>query len=623
MKRFRTKLFPSRQQWRENRTSFLLCALSGLFGSIIFRQNWMGIFAWVALIPYFVALSRFRTAKSIVWGTYIFGFIWYYLSLWWLHTLTVFSLLIPAVVPLGAIFEATYFLAFAFPANFAMRRLPPWLTPWALALMWPGMEYMRTWTDMAFPWNYLGHSQAGSPLEQVIQWSDYGGVYLITFLLVAANAGLMMFGKVLPRVQFRGRIDRHGIAAVSAAMCVLLVFGIAMLGSTRRANVSSTHHDAWQQQKQQLSIAVIQPGISQTKKWDAIMGVPGDDPQASQKRFFQTDREMRDAALSLVHEASGMQPQLYVLPETTFLSPFFVYLTDLHRDLRKLAIDLNADLFFGADNRVPLVEYFGSRKSSNSSGTRTLPQMPLRLDDRGTTVPDWQKEPRMANFNSAWIVTAEDGLQPAAYNKLQLVPFGETVPVIGHLEWFQKLAIAGSFYPGTDAPIFESHGVRFGSVICFESAFSSLTSALARKGAQMIVVLTNDAWYDPKYLMEKGGFWGTLFKLPFLRGLAAAGPDQHFAQSVFRAIETRLPVVRSANTGISSIILPTGDVSERLRYGTAGHFTANVRVAQNELTFYARFGDWFAWCCLVVLAGVLAWMVWELSGARKMEGQNV
>jgi apolipoprotein N-acyltransferase len=359
-----------------------------------------------------------------------------------------------------------------------------------------------------------------------------------------------------------------------------------------------------------VTVAVIQPGTPQTEKWNAVMGVAGETDQQQQERFQRTDKQMRDDALRLIQQqfTSPTKPQLYVLPETTFLSAYFVYQSDLHEYLHALSKNLNADIFFGADNRMRRDEYFRHEQGSSS----TLPQMPTRTEANGTTTPDWEREQSdIVNFNSAWMVTPEHGLQPAAYNKLQLVPFGEMVPFIGHFQWFQRLAIAGSFYPGLDTPLFESHGVKFGSVICFESAFPSLTSALARKEAQMICVLTNDAWYDPKYLIEQGGFWGTLFKVPFLRGLAAAGPNQHFAHSVFRAIETRLPIVRSANTGISAVISPTGEIERSLPYSSAGQFVFDVAAPKHPPTFYVRHGDWFAWLSLVVLIGHLAWMVWE------------
>lgn len=616
----------------------MLCFLSGLFGAIIFRQNALGVFAWVALVPYFIALSRFTTARQVIAGTYVFGFTWYYLNLWWLHTLTVFSLWIPAGVPVLALAEATYFLPFAFAAHFAWRRLPQWMVPWVLALMWPGAEYLRMWTDLAFPWNYLSHSQVGAWGGDIIQWADLGGTFLVSFLLALGNATLATL--VVSRLRMRLLTPEKLVPTIravneSVTVAVVLIVALAFGGMLLRGagNAAAFSPGPVSGPKPiPFRVAVIQPGTSQLKKWDAMMGKPDDTPEVYNARFAATEQEMTSSTFSLVRRASEEQPvDLYVLPETTFLSPYFVYQQDVHRGLHQLAAELNADFFFGADNRLRFDDYLtyarpGYRDPQPSAPTTTmaLARLPLRVNASGTTEPDWQREGRTVNLVAAWQVTPEEGLSGAVYNKVQLVPFGEMTPLIGRFEWFQKMAIAGTFYPGMESTIFETSGTRYGAMICFESAFPALAGALSRGGAQMLTVLTNDAWYDPNYLINQGGFWGTLFRVPGIRGLAAAGPKQHFAHSVLRAVETRLPLVRSANTGISTIISHVGTYRESLPYGTAGYLTGSIYPAERKPTFYSRHGDWFAWLSLATLCAMLAWQVrHELRQRRALPRQPV
>lgn len=596
--------------------------MSGLFGGIIFHHNWLGAFAWVALVPYFMALWQLR-GRYLVWGTYIFGFTWYYLSLWWLHTLTVFHWIIPAGVLALSVIEATYFLAFAFPASWAIRRLPPWLSPWVIGAMWPGMEFLRTWTDFAFPWNFIGLSQAPAfTMRGIINSADLWGVYGVSFVLVVANA-------IVPATMRSVDLGRRPTGISVLALLVLIVV-LINYGS----NFNSKSNDApvsWARRLKPdlpIKLAVIQPNISQIEKWDATVGAPmngtDEEMRAARERYLATERKMRGTAEELMRQAATEKPQLYILPETAFLSPFFPYDTKLHADLHNLAKELGGDIFFGADNRQPLEEYQklarrGLRSPSPDGlpTTHTLPVMPTRLDDRGTTMFDWEREPKMAIFNSAWQVKPDSGLTNVVYNKVELVPFGEMTPLVGGFEWFQdKLAIAGQFNAGLEYTTFETSGVRYGAVICFESAFSSLTSGLARGGAQMLCVLTNDSWYNPDYLIERGGFWGTLFKLPGLHALACAGPKQHFAHSVFRAIETRLPLVRAANNGISAVISPGGMIAEQRPYDTQGMIVTTVHAPRHELTFYARYGDWFAWLCFGVLLLIMACQITEWRRQR-------
>src|SRR5205814_2823476 len=143
-----------------------------------------------------------------------------------------------------------------------------------------------------------------------------------------------------------------------------------------------------------------------------------------------------------------------VLPETAFTTPWFVYDTELHSEMHKLARELNADVFFGADNREPQKDYFEKLRegirtpSPNAIPYRlVLPGLTTRKNDRGETVPAEQGE--MAVFNSAWQVTPQGGLADRVYNKIQLVPFGETAPFVDKIPLFQeKIMMVGSFQAG-------------------------------------------------------------------------------------------------------------------------------------------------------------------------------
>ncbi len=143
----------------------------------------------------------------------------------------------------------------------------------------------------------------------------------------------------------------------------------------------------------------------------------------------------------------------------------------------------------------------------------------------------------------------------------------------------------------------------------------------------MICVQTNDAWYDPRYAINQGGFWGSLFRLPILQELAASGPNQHFAHSIFRAVETRLPVVRSANSGVSAIISPNGEIEKQIPYGMSGRLVAEIPIRKPSASFYTRYGDWFAQLCLAALALAaaaqwIAWIKWGRHLASHVAGSD-
>ena len=110
--------------------------------------------------------------------------------------------------------------------------------------------------------------------------------------------------------------------------------------------------------------------------------------------------------------------------------------------------------------------------------------------------------------------------------------------------------------------------VKISPVICYESVYGEFVTGYVRNGAEVLAIMTNDAW------------WGD-----------TAGHKQHMAYASLRAIETRRAVVRAANTGISGFITPLGEVSEKLAYTTKGVLTEAV-YPQSAITLYVRYGDY-------------------------------
>jgi apolipoprotein N-acyltransferase len=186
------------------------------------------------------------------------------------------------------------------------------------------------------------------------------------------------------------------------------------------------------------------------------------------------------------------------------------------------------------------------------------------------------------------VLIAPDGDELGSYDKIQLVPFGEYVPFSQVLFFVDQLVTAvGQMTAGTEYTVFQlpDGGVRFGVLICYEGIFPSATRRFVADGAQFLVNVTNDAWYG-----------------------RTSAPHQHLAQGILRTIENRVPMVRSANTGISAFVDATGQV---IWQGPLYETLAHVETVSwpGVTTFYARFGDVFVWGCAVVtaLAVVVGW----------------
>ncbi|HEY3411597.1 MAG TPA: apolipoprotein N-acyltransferase [Armatimonadota bacterium] len=186
-----------------------------------------------------------------------------------------------------------------------------------------------------------------------------------------------------------------------------------------------------------------------------------------------------------------------------------------------------------------------------------------------------------APFNAA-VLFGPDRSVAGIYRKRQLVPFGEFVPLRHVLPFLGDFGVVErDEEPGMKYEVLSAGDLRLGVPICFESASPKAARAFVREGANLLVVITNDAWFGRT-------------------GMAV----QHLEAARLRAIETRRWVVRCGHTGISALISPSGEVQESLPLGQAGTLSGTVGL-RNDRTPYVRFGDWFVALC--ALAG--AWAV--------------
>src|SRR5262249_5862301 len=183
-------------------------------------------------------------------------------------------------------------------------------------------------------------------------------------------------------------------------------------------------------------------------------------------------------------------------------------------------------------------------------------------------------------LNSAFLLTGQ-GIS-AKYDKIHLVPFGEFVP-LGWLIGFVRswAEFISDFASGRSETIFPLPGAPFGTVICYEIIFPEHFRAFVAGGASFMVNITNDAWFG-----------------------RTSGPWQHLAMLSLRAVEHRVGIARSANTGISAFVEPTGRVAQMLPLLERGVLRGRVPL-RSGVTLYTRLGDWLAYICLGLTAAVL------------------
>ena len=209
-------------------------------------------------------------------------------------------------------------------------------------------------------------------------------------------------------------------------------------------------------------------------------------------------------------------------------------------------------------------------------------------------------------YNAALLIS-DGGERVQVYRKIHLVPFGEfvpgrhTVPLLAQIVGDQ---VPGDFKEGTQFTVFTltDNNVHVAPLICFEDTIGELTRQFVlpsetSPGANLLIDMTNDGWFE-----------------------RSAGSHQHLANAIFRCVETRRPMVRAANTGVTCFINQFGRITQILQDDTGSTFTEGVLAGEikvptePELTFYARHGEVFAKACtaitlisILVLFAVRGW----------------
>ncbi len=274
---------------------------------------------------------------------------------------------------------------------------------------------------------------------------------------------------------------------------------------------------------EELRVAVVQPNLAAYEKWD------------SNRRERNVDILGR-----LTAEAARRNPDMIVWPETAAL------------------VDITAHSYHA--ERVT--------ELARRADTHLLVGFPRLLEG--------------AARNSAALLSPEGDILDL-YDKIHPVPFSERMPLGPVFSWVNRFNLGQSdFAVGSRSTVFHLPQARFGVLICFESTFPELARRLANGGADLLAVITNDAWF----------------------GKGAGSAEQHAWMSVLRAVETGRPVVRCGNTGISMFIDPQGRVLNALPAWREAVLAEDLQVRPAR-TLYLRWGDWIPYLCLGLTGALL------------------
>ena len=528
-----------------------LAALSGLL--LYFSSpgsGGHGLLAWFCLVPLLLAIRDLSWRRATLLGL-LAGLI-YYLPL--LHWITVvlgeYGGVAPAVALLALLLLALYMALY--PALFAalLIFLTPWgveqgsgrcrrgckpaTVLWAAPLIWVGLDLLRGWLFTGFPWLDIAYSQYQSPL--LIQAADLVGHHGISFVIVLTNTLLALLlsrsglrqktGSGPAASWLRRPVTYRLLLPAILPIVALPLYGFISLELTSRTTAPRT-----------ITVSVIQGNIPQEEKWDYAHQA------ATVERYLELSRQ-----------AESARPELIIWPETAL--PFFPLEHELFSRLLAFSEEQEGCLLVGAPHR-----------EEQGKGQAAAPDL---------------------YYNSALLLAS--GRLIDTYHKQHLVPFGEYIPLRRLLPFFAPVVeTLGDFTPGPGPVLLDCRQRLLGVLICYEAIFPELARQMTVNGAELLVNITNDAWFGP-----------------------TNAPHQHLAMAVLRAVENRRSLARSANTGISALIGPDGRIMEAGGLFVADQWTADLPLPRptSRLTLFTLGGHLFAPLCLLLLIAGIIWRIY-------------
>lgn len=363
------------------------------------------------------------------------------------------------------------------------------------------------------------HFLTGFPWEN-LAYALYDNLHLIQIVDITGTYGLSFLIVIISCV-FYEIVTSSGVErkkTVSLLMGSIIIIGMVFAYGLYRVDTvkdMESHGNV-------TDVVIAQGNIDQSLKW-------------SPEYQYKTLNIYRDLSLKMAQANTD----LIVWPETA--APFFFQnIDDKHRLLLRIARERQSYLLFGS---------------------------PSFLNEKG----------RRVFQNSAYLISPS-GEIVGKYDKMHLVPYGEYVPFRKFFFFLEKLVVGvGDFVPGSELKPLALDGGKTGILICYEGIFPQISRSYRKKGASLLINITNDAWF------------GT-----------SSAPYQHLVMTAFRAVENRVYIIRAANTGISAIIAPTGQIVSRSGLFERTGLRGSVKFI-NGSTFYSQYGDIFAYICFIIL----------------------
>ncbi len=527
-------------------TSYLLVALAGLAGGFAFAPLKLGFVAFFSFVPLIMVLESRRMERGLTPLLYLFFFCFHGAANWWVMSWQKETDPFLMAAGAGLWLGHPFFLMPAFWVyHFVRKRSSITLSLSVLVLGWTAVEWLHSLSDLSYPWLALGYTQVYS--TALIQIADLGGVWIVSMFVMSINAIIAHYALA------HSSVWKH-LGVATAIILVVSLYGIFRLETDKVEQMAKGGRI------RRVTVGLVQPSINPWEKWQG-----GINDMISQHQHLQ-DSLNRLQHCDLCVWSETAVPYGLKLPENI----------SLRERLQTWSDTSGSALLTGfADYQL----YPKGSAPDNAQRFSLDPGMMMKV------------------YNSAGIFNPGRS-EINTHHKSRLTPFGEYMPfsddvplIQSWLKWGVGISGWNKGEGATVLALLENGKqndtlVKIGPVICIESIYPNYVAEYSRKGAELLAVITNDAWYD-----------GTF------------GPEQHYCISRLRAVETRTPIVRCGNSGISGLIDACGrSVAQAPARERCSFLVTTPKLVPHPPTVYAQFGDWLPMLCTLLSASAMLWV---------------
>jgi len=515
---------------KENILIWGLVLLFAAMMSVPFLVPHTGFLALMGIVP-LLCMDRIATmmGKKHVWVYHYSAFvIWNAVTTFWVCNATIGGGIFAVLA--NSLQMSTIFGLFRLSKKKFTGSLPYIF----LMVTWIAWERFYFDAEISWPWLVLGNSFART--TWAVQWYEFTGSLGGSLWIWLCNLGI--FGLLVSLSD--GRWNTWNIKARAASICGMAV--LLTIPPVTSAIISKEYKNAMQAEEQ-LEVLIIQPNIDPYQKFQAMT--------QSQQNAILEDMIIRNLAYR--RNDTTASPLLIITPET-FTNDIIVGQYERSRTWRRFTTLLkdypNVSMLFGASS----YDYIRSAEA---------PSYTARNVDEGLWVE---------SHNSALMI--DGSARTEIFHKSKLVVAVEHTPyprifcpIDDLLGGVMGRCVGQDGISLLNVRDTDGKSVPVGCAVCYESVYGEYYSDYVRKGARAMTIITNDAW------------WGD-----------TPGYRQHLSYASLRAIETRRSIARCANTGISAVISPSGEILQPTPWWEQAVIKSHIPL-RDDITFFVSHGD--------------------------------